>query len=197
VFDGSDAASSHHPADIFALVGHFNRHVSAVGSVNPSRAMIELALDEYFEICSHEGIIIPSCQLPLQPFQFLHPFIANGAVNLIGQSGCGSAASRAEWEDVNLHKSRPTTGFQSLFELDIGLAGKAHDHIGREGGIVQTGSHLIDRLQKPVSRVTSPHPGEDRVGSALQSRMELRAQMFAVGGRGDEVFIDFRRLDAL
>ena len=97
---------------------------------------------------------------------------------------------------MNLHEPGLPAGFHRLFELFVCFAGESNNHICCERRVVQPITNHLNFLKEPVHVVPTPHPPQHRVRTALQSRMELRAQVFAIGSRLDEVFIHFGRFNA-
>ena len=98
---------------------------------------------------------------------------------------------------MNFHKASTSTGFESLFELGVRLPWKADDDVRGECRIIsQHIATLIQTFQEPVNSITSTHAFKDGIGAALQSGMELWAQVFAVSSGFDEVVVDFDRFDA-
>ena len=97
---------------------------------------------------------------------------------------------------MDFREFRTPADSQRFFEFGVGLARKTDDHIGCECGAIKTIPHRVDRLEKSIDRISPPHPFQHAVGTTLQGRMELRAEVFTVGGRVDEVVVDLNGLDA-
>ena len=57
-------------------------------------------------------------------------------------------------------------------ELLLRLSRKAHDAVGRDGGVRQDGSDRLHDVEEPLAGVASPHASKDVVVAALEGYVE-------------------------
>ena len=96
---------------------------------------------------------------------------------------------------MDLRESRLAADRNRLGEFFFGFPRETDNGIGGEGRAIEMSSHRVDRVEKLFGGVASPHSSKYRVRTTLQCRVELGAEMFAVGRGTDEVAIDLAGLD--
>jgi hypothetical protein len=117
--------------------------------------------------------------------------------NLVWHCGSRRAIATTEGKDVDLHEASCAAGIECLLKFGFALAGKSNDDVGTEGcGWTQHLADLLQPVEETLHAVASTHAGQNRVTAALQGRVELGAEMFAVTAGADEIVIDLDRFDA-
>ncbi len=136
-------------------------------------------------------------QLAFKITQDAHAFPNHIRRYLIRHRGGGGSVAATEREHMHFHKAGLAAGFQRLFEFRICLTGKTDDNVRAEGWIVAEHiADLIESCQESLNTIPTAHAGQHRVTTALQSRMELWAKVFAVSGSFDKLVVDFDSFDA-
>ena len=182
-------------SDIGFVAGERDGQVASVGSSDGAGLVDGRAFDEDFErAADHRGVEF-GCEFTLERFDSVNSFLTNLRRHLVGQFGGGSSLSGAEREDVDSGESDFTADRNSVFELRLGFAWKPDDHIGGEGGSIESISESLDGVEELAGVVASSHSAEYAVGPTLQGGVKLRAEVFAVGGGLDEFVVDLTSLD--
>ena len=117
-------------------------------------------------------------------------------MDLFWKIGCRRSFPWAERKHVNLHKCCPATDIDRLLKLLFTLARKTNNDVGRKCGAIESLAHLLHLLQKTIDVIPSSHPPQNRIGTTLQRRMKLRAEVFAIRCSRDEVVVDLGCFDA-
>src|SRR6186997_1209095 len=100
--------------------------------------------------------------------------------NLVGIVGGGGAFPWTEGEDVDLGEARFAADTLGGGVVGLGLAGEAYDHIGGEGGQVERFAHEAQAIQKQLASPAAAHAAQNRVRTALQADVQVRADSVRV-----------------
>ncbi len=61
----------------------------------------------------------------------------------------------------------------ALFEIGVGFAGKAHHHVGADGGVGHQGARLADAVGVVPRAILAVHAAQGAVAAALQGRVHV------------------------
>ena len=135
-------------------------------------------------------------------FQFLRnlrgPFRARSLFRVCQLSGHGcSRRSPAPGirEDMHLRKIALAHERQRLSKFFLCFARKAYDEIGRHRAAVEIRLQKLHAFQKPGCIVFAVHPFQNRVTAALQTQVELRAEILTPGQCPAEIGVDRARFE--
>ena len=102
-------------------------------------------------------------------------FIGRG--DLIRHGGGAGAGTLAVRKGVNFGETNFPGKLQRLLVVHFGFAGKAHHHIGGEGGSGKGLSHRFSHGAVLGGIVVTVHAAQGGIAAALQRKMELRAEL--------------------
>ena len=102
-------------------------------------------------------------------------FIGRG--DLIRHGGGAGAGALAIREGVDFGEADFPGKLQRLLVVRFGFAGKAHHHIGGEGGSGEGLSHRFSHGAVLGGIVVTVHAAQGGIAAALQRKVELRAEL--------------------
>ena len=97
-----------------------------------------------------------------------------GSVDLRFHLGGQGAEARGVSEDMHLRKADLFAKGEGLLKVLLGLAGKADNNIGGEGGVMKRGTSTLYCGKVFFGGIAPPHRLQNGIGTRLQRKMQMR-----------------------